>query len=387
MTTYSLRRIRPEGTADAWLNDYEKITYSDIWNEIPSMTVRYPALGEYRSSLLRQIDNFTEVALFADGVEVPNGRIILDEQEYNPVDFKTEPITYSGAGVQGLLEWNRLWLELAAGDQLVYTDRNPGYIMKDLVNKFDSLWVGSLNPPRIWTDESFSTLEDSADFNWTFTSTLTLPRGYSLLQVVNDLKEQDQLFFRFLGRALQMYQNDYGVDRTVSPNPQVLLEAGRDIRSAKVRQTARNLVSATGGKAGGNLSRWWVPASFTRDFMVREEYLEDSNIGDTASRDRQLQLLLDQRGDKQREYTIELATEDTPFFPLVHYFAGDWIWVDFGGELGRVKLKILQLTVEIGEGGEVTKGSLILNDYLDPQPIRQVKWLRRLRYGRIKLPT
>ena len=391
--TFQLQKIRADGTQGPALNDFVELQVSDVWNSIPSIGFSYPAEAAFRDTNLTT-SNFNEVRLvYLDDnnvVQEPrNCRFIIDEQEWDPIPGSQEGASrrYIGAGLMQLLDWTRLWPTLAEGASLSYSLQSPGAIMGDMVTRFDSRWAGVLNPPRIWTI-GFSNTNDAGGVPWAFTTSMTLSRGYSFLQLVNDLKDNGQVFPYFQGRDFRPFRADYGVDRADSGSGEVLLQAGQQITRSNVKQSSRALVQATGGVTGGNLSQWWVPAAILRDGMVREEYVPDSNTGDLATRDAALQLILDQRADKQRQFTLEVNLENSPFLPYVHFRAGDWIWADLKDtEIGRVKIKLMQVAMTLDRGGRPVSATLVGEDFFDPPPRRTTALLKALRHGRIKLPA
>lgn len=283
-------------------------------------------------------------------------------------------VRLTGRGALSYLERAIVWSTTA--QKVSYTGKSAAYI---LIDQFTAAQARGALPALRW---DFTASVDSDGEAWTDSHTLDFQVGTSLLDMVRqfadmgidfycqvDLPTQDVVLFAFA--------NPYGSDVSST----VVFHPGKDILSLVDIQISSEMRNAYIVERADGLSDISDATSISERGR-REAKFSAGSAPTEASAEALAQNELDQRKAPQRQ--IRLRIQDrADVFPkaFVDYDIGDTIGVDFayGSVASAYRIRGMELDWNTDDGkAEIT---LLLNNIILEQQIRQGQLLRRIATG------
>lgn len=336
----------------------------------PSLTLSYPNGDQgVRGELL---DSSVEIAveLCYDGQtwhEPYNARFVNLSSEWNLVDDGTEhrraDLIHIGHRLEGALVWN---VPIASQDKdgkYKFTSRNAGEILR-------TVWDAAVK--RGWgaglaLDVSAST--DSAGQGWAFQTTIAFDPSVSIKSVLDTLMNMGMIDYRWRGRTLQVYNADSALKRE---NSAVVwrLSAGTSSAPEKLdwsQLCTHVLVKGDGGRT------WTFPNPEAPTGMPRtEKVVSAGGVELEATARRVADLTLKTGATPAAEVKREWEADDLQWLPFEDYGLGDWIQVERGKGLER--MRVTQISISVTENGRCqghTTFGTMLDDVLSRLAKRQ----------------
>lgn len=307
-----------------------------------------------------------ELALFMDGVELPDCRFIIEDIGGNEVDQAESGATfeYTGRTMLGVFEsavvYPKSWPTVDATHPAEhdFTTATAGTIMSTLIQRAQTR--GALTGI---TYGSFSAATDSNGAAWTKSFTVKYAPGVNYLQVLQNLVDAGLCEMRMVGRDLRLYNpGTLGTDRTTGANP-LILRRGRDISESPRKETRRNLtnVQLVAGSSGNYQEV--TDATSIGIYGRKESYQSQQNVGDTGSLRAVAQIDIDLKKQPRIEKThaLPFQSSSTANLPLRDFALGDWVYSDTGS--GLVKYRVRQAVITKDSDGSVSS-TVVLNDLI-----------------------
>lgn len=313
----------------------------------PSLTLSYPNgdLG-VRGGLL---DSSVEIAveLCYDGQtwhEPYNARFVNLSSEWNLVDEGTEhrraDLIHIGHRLEGALVWD---VPFAASDKdgkYRFRDRNAGEILR-------TVWDAAVK--RGWgagLTLDVSTSDDSAGQRWALITTISFDPSVSIKSILDSLMNMGMLDYRWRGRTLQVYNPDAALKRE---NLDVVWRLGAGTKSAPEKLDWSQLCTHVLVK-GDEGKTWTFPNPEAPAGTPRTEKVVDAGgvtLGTTARR--VADLTLKTGATPAAEVKREWEADDLQWLPFEDYTLGDWIQVERGNGLER--MRVTQISISVTENG------------------------------------
>ena len=336
----------------------------------PSLTLSYPNgdLG-VRGELL---DSSVEIAveLCYDGQtwhEPYNARFVNLSSEWNLVDDGTEhrkaDLIHIGHRLEGALVWN---VPIASQDKdgkYKFTSRNAGEILR-------TVWDAAVK--RGWgagLDLDISASTDSAGQGWAFQTTIAFDPSVSIKSILDTLTNMGMIDYRWRGRTLQVYNADSALKRE---NTAVVWRLGAGTSSAPEKLDWSQLCTHVLVK--GDEGRTWTfqnpeaPAGMPRT----EKVVSAGGVELEATARRVADLTLKTGATPAAEVKREWEADDLQWLPFDDYLLGDWIQVERGNGLER--MRVTQISISVTENGRCqghTTFGTMLDDILSRLAKRQ----------------
>ena len=336
----------------------------------PSLTLSYPNgdLG-VRGELL---DSSVEIAveLCYDGQtwhEPYNARFVNLSSEWNLVDDGTEhrkaDLIHIGHRLEGALVWN---VPIASQDKdgkYKFTSRNAGEILR-------TVWDAAVK--RGWgagLDLDISASTDSAGQGWAFQTTIAFDPSVSIKSILDTLTNMGMIDYRWRGRTLQVYNADSALKRE---NTAVVWRLGAGTSSAPEKLDWSQLCTHVLVK--GDEGRTWTfpnpeaPAGMPRT----EKVVSAGGVELEATARRVADLTLKTGATPAAEVKREWEADDLQWLPFDDYLLGDWIQVERGKGLER--MRVTQISISVTENGRCqghTTFGTMLDDVLSRLAKRQ----------------
>ncbi len=336
----------------------------------PSLTLSYPNgnLG-VRGELL---DSAVEIAveLCYDGQtwhEPYNARFVNLSSEWNLVDDGTEhrkaDLIHIGHRLEGALVWN---VPIASQDKdgkYKFTSRNAGEILR-------TVWDAAVK--RGWgagLDLDISTSTDSAGQGWAFQTTIAFDPSVSIKSILDTLMNMGMIDYRWRGRTLQVYNADSALKRE---NTDVVWRLAAGTTSAPEKLDWSQLCTHVLVK--GDEGRTWTfpnpeaPAGMPRPAKV----VSAGGVELEATARRVADLTLKPGATPAAEVKREWEADDLQWLPFDDYLLGDWIQVERGKGLER--MRVTQISISVTENGRCqghTTFGTMLDDVLSRLAKRQ----------------
>ena len=313
----------------------------------PSLTLSYPNgdLG-VRGGLL---DSAVEIAveLCYDGQtwhEPYNARFVNLSSEWNLVDDGTEhrraDLIHIGHRLEGALVWD---VPFAASDKdgkYRFRDRNAGEILR-------TVWDAAVK--RGWgagLTLDVSTSADSAGQRWALITTIAFDPSVSIKSILDSLMNMGMLDYRWRGRTLQVYNPDAALKRE---NLDVVWRLGAGTKSAPEKLDWSQLCTHVLVK-GDEGKTWTFPNPEAPAGTPRTEKVVDAGgvTLETTAR-RVADLTLKTGATPAAEVKREWEADDLQWLPFEDYTLGDWIQVERGNGLER--MRVTQISISVTENG------------------------------------
>ena len=336
----------------------------------PSLTLSYPNGDQgVRGELL---DSSVEIAveLCYDGQtwhEPYNARFVNLSSEWNLVDDGTEhrkaDLIHIGHRLEGALVWN---VPIASQDKdgkYKFTSRNAGEILR-------TVWDAAVK--RGWGAGlalDVTTAVDSAGQNWAFQTTIAFDPSVSIKSILDTLMNMGMIDYRWRGRTLQVYNADSALKRE---NSAVVWRLGAGTSSAPEKLDWSQLCTHVLVK--GDEGRTWTfpnpeaPAGMPRT----EKVVSAGGVELEATARRVADLTLKTGATPAAEVKREWEADDLQWLPFEDYGLGDWIQVERGKGLER--MRVTQISISVTENGRCqghTTFGTMLDDILSRLAKRQ----------------
>nr|DAN28365.1 MAG TPA: FN3 [Caudoviricetes sp.] len=336
----------------------------------PSLTLSYPNGDQgVRGELL---DSSVEIAveLCYDGQtwhEPYNARFVNLSSEWNLVDDGTEhrkaDLIHIGHRLEGALVWN---VPLAAMDKdgkYKFTSRNAGEILR-------TVWDAAVK--RGWgagLTLDVSTSTDSAGQGWAFQTTIAFDPSVSIKSILDTLMNMGMIDYRWRGRTLQVYNADSALKRE---NTAVVWRLSAGTTSAPEKLDWSQLCTHVLVKGDGGRT-WTFPNPEAPAGMPRtEKVVSAGGVELEATARRVADLTLKTGATPAAEVKREWEADDLQWLPFDDYLLGDWIQVERGKGLER--MRVTQISISVTENGRCqghTTFGTMLDDVLSRLAKRQ----------------
>ena len=336
----------------------------------PSLTLSYPNGDQgVRGELL---DSSVEIAveLCYDGQtwhEPYNARFVNLSSEWNLVDDGTghrkADLIHIEHRLEGALVWN---VPLAAMDKdgkYKFTSRNAGEILR-------TVWDAAVK--RGWgagLTLDVSTATDSAGQGWAFQTTIAFDPSVSIKSILDTLMNMGMIDYRWRGRTLQVYNADSALKRE---NTAVVWRLGAGTSSAPEKLDWSQLCTHVLVKGDGGRT-WTFPNPEAPAGMPRtEKVVSAGGVELEATARRVADLTLKTGATPAAEVKREWEADDLQWLPFEDYSLGDWIQVERGKGLER--MRVTQISISVTENGRCqghTTFGTMLDDVLSRLAKRQ----------------
>lgn len=336
----------------------------------PSLTLSYPNgdLG-VRGGLL---DSAVEIAveLCYDGQtwhEPYNARFTNLSSEWNLIDDGTErrhaDLIHIGHRLEGALVWNVPFNSMDKDGKYKFNSRNAGEILR-------TVWDAAVK--RGWgagLTLDVSTSIDSAGQGWAFQTTIAFDPSVSIKSILDTLMNMGMIDYRWRGRTLQVYNADSALKRE---NTDVVWRLGAGTSSAPEKLDWSQLCTHVLVK--GDSGRTWTfpnpeaPAGMPRT----EKVVSAGGVELEATARRVADLTLKTGATPAAEVKREWEADDLQWLPFEDYGLGDWIKVERGNGLER--MRVTQISISVTENGRCqghTTFGTMLDDVLSRLAKRQ----------------
>nr|DAQ15613.1 MAG TPA: FN3 [Caudoviricetes sp.] len=336
----------------------------------PSLTLSYPNGGMgVRGGLL---DSAVEIAveLCYDGQtwhEPYNARFTNLSSEWNLIDDGTErrhaDLIHIGHRLEGALVWNVPFNSMDKDGKYKFNSRNAGEILR-------TVWDAAVK--RGWgagLTLDVSTSIDSAGQGWAFQTTIAFDPSVSIKSILDTLMNMGMIDYRWRGRTLQVYNADSALKRE---NTAVVWRLGSGTSSAPEKLDWSQLCTHVLVK--GDSGRTWTfpnpeaPAGMPRT----EKVVSAGGVELEATARRVADLTLKTGATPAAEVKREWESDDLQWLPFEDYALGDWIKVERGNGLER--MRVTQISISVTENGRCqghTTFGTMLDDVLSRLAKRQ----------------
>ncbi|NYI05254.1 hypothetical protein [Allostreptomyces psammosilenae] len=353
-----------------WLGEYSAAELSFEFSEVGGLKVTVPREAA-AAGLLAEM---REIALCVDGVEVADGRWLLQAREADEAD----PVTVDWTGKSLLVLFGKAVVHPLPGSgggdgggsgggdgeegegggeapKREFVSATAGSLLLTL---FAEARARGALPGLTWS--SFDGATDSAGAPWASRVSLSYDLGVDYLSILRNLVEQGVVELRMNGRDLEVYNaGGLGVDRTRQAPP-VVLRRGRDIIEAPVTASVEELATAALVIGDGGVTRQLSDASAAARWGGRYEMaISQGGVSDPGTLGVLGASSLELRKNTRAEHTHGIDLAATAHTPLVDYRVSDHLWSEIDGRLRRYRVR--QITVTLGPEGPTT-ASVVLND-------------------------
>lgn len=336
----------------------------------PSLTLSYPNGDRgVRGGLL---DSSVEIAveLCYDGQtwhEPYNARFVNLSSEWNLVDDGTEhrkaDLIHIGHRLEGALVWNVPLASMDKDGKYKFTSRNAGEILR-------TVWDAAVK--RGWgagLTLDVSTSTDSAGQGWAFQTTIAFDPSVSIKSILDTLMNMGMIDYRWRGRTLQVYNADSALKRE---NNAVVWRLGAGTSSAPEKLDWSQLCTHVLVKGDGGRT-WTFPNPEAPDGMPRtEKVVSAGGVELEGTARRVADLTLKTGATPAAEVKREWEADDLQWLPFDDYLLGDWIQVERGK--GLEKMRVTQISISVTENGRCqghTTFGTMLDDVLSRLAKRQ----------------
>ena len=336
----------------------------------PSLTLSYPNGDQgVRGELL---DSSVEIAveLCYDGQtwhEPYNARFVNLSSEWNLVDDGTEhrkaDLIHIGHRLEGALVWAVPIQSQDKDGKYKFTSRNAGEILR-------TVWDAAVK--RGWgagLDLDVSTAADSAGQGWAFQTTIAFDPSVSIKSILDTLTNMGMVDYRWRGRTLQVYNADSALKRE---NSSVVWRLAAGTSSAPEKLDWSQLCTHVLVKGDGGRT-WTFPNPEAPAGMPRtEKVVSAGGVELEATARRVADLTLKTGATPAAEVKREWEADDLQWLPFEDYGLGDWIQVERGKGLER--MRVTQISISVTENGRCqghTTFGTMLDDVLSRLAKRQ----------------
>ena len=360
----------PGGTRIGVLPDALAGTFTCPRQETPSLTLSYPN-GDWgvRGNLL---DSGVEIAveLCYDGQtwhEPYNARFTNLSSEWNLVEEGTEhrhaDLIHISHRLEGALVWEVPFSAMDKDGKYRFRDRNAGEILR-------TVWDAAIK--RGWgrgLNLDISTSTDSAGQRWALITTIAFDPSVSIKSILDSLMNMGMLDYRWRGRTLQVYNPDAALKRE---NLDVVWRLAAGTKSAPEKLDWSQLCTHVLVK-GDEGKTWTFPnPEAPKDMPRTEKVVSAGGVTLEGTARRVADLTLKTGATPAAEVKREWEADDLQWLPFEDYALGDWVRVERGNGLER--MRVTQISISVTENGRCqghTTFGTLLDDVLSRLAKRQ----------------
>lgn len=306
------------------------------------------------------LNDLAQVAVTVNGVEIPDGRFVIDELTDDEV-LDADVVPRSGNSTLFGLNYARVYPETwsaTPGNVSTpgwgFADQTPGQALRELL---EAAQLRGWWPDLEW---DFTDATDSSGELWDPSISEFLDQGTTLLEVVTKWKKRKLAVARMSGGTLQLFAYDTsGEDRSLD----VQLFRDVDLSEGPVQRTSRNTVSVILGVTdapdgpGFGVERTDAPA--LSKYGRREGFVSQTSVPDSSTLQSIVDGTLALKARQREAFTYGLTCAHPQRVPFVHWDRGDLVQLRVRGE-ERV-MRVRQLTVDWDKNGVAT-GSAAFGD-------------------------
>lgn len=348
-----------------FLPDFSSCVPNFEFSEVGSIKFDYTKNGT-NSDLLFS-NGRVEIAVLQDGVELDDGRFIVNTRDYDEVE-PDEDVPFNGVSLLKLLDKAIVYSQdgsVTQGIDQLFNSATPGGILQALFTQNYNRGAGRVM--RRITYGSFSNTLDSDGNPWALSyGTITYRVGTTYLSVIRNMVSNGMIEVKMVGRDLRVYNaGGLGVDRTAQAEP-VIFRRGREIEQAPVKYSNENIaaVALVGGDEG--ILAEFQDAPTGTAWGYDEVFVSQGGIKDAGTLTVLGNNFIDSAKQPRVELTHRIATEASPYVPMTDYRVSDYVYTDRSGSNERVRIR--QMVLGIEPDGVVTC-DLVLNDKFLEQEI------------------
>jgi hypothetical protein len=338
---------------------------------VPEFTDQFPHVPGYLAVTVpvgsegaAMLDYRVEIALFRNGVEIPNSRTILRERTTSGTDGDdvgnlSATVTWGGKTFMSRLSEAIVYpVNFPSPDppHHSFPSATPGAVMQTLLQR--AVDRGALlDPPLVWG--SFSPEEDSNGDPWANTVSMIFDAGVDLLQVLESLINLGVVEAKMVGRELFLYNpGGLGVDHTVSVTPVTLTLAGQVVEQPIV-ESADGLFNAVLAEGDEGVYVERTDAGSIAQWGRKESFISQGGVNETGTLTVLADAALARNAGLKGEYTCKIAPVSGQPQPFRDFEVGDWVWCEIEGKVARYR--VVQLSLTPDEQGQMWTG-VTLND-------------------------
>jgi hypothetical protein len=302
--------------------------------------------------------NRVEVGCFLDGVEMDDGRFLLQSTQDDEID-DARIVSFTGTSLLKMTEGAIVYSadgSVTLGVDQTYAAVTAGQILRALFQQNSTR--GGVMSVLTWA--SFSNSVDSAGNAWAFTlGTVTYKVGTSYLSVIRNLVDNGMIEVKMVGRDLRVYNaGGLGVDKTIISEP-VVLRKGIDFLEAPTTATNEQIASVALIEGDQNVLLQNVDAGLVATWGRIEAYISQGGISDQTTLGDLAAQEITRRSLIRQEKTRKINVLGTLYTPYTHYRVSDYVYSNTTGVNER--LRIRQMVISIDVGG-IQSASVVLND-------------------------
>jgi hypothetical protein len=356
MSGYSFKTFNAStGAAVDIVPDYVSADISFEFSDVGALTLNYPKNGTRYSSLSL---NRVEVGCFLDGVEMDDGRFLLQSATDDEVD-DAKIVSFTGTSLLKMTEGALVYSadgSTTLGVNQSFAAVTAGQILRALF--LQNSTRGGIMSVLTWA--SFSNSVDSAGNAWAFSlGTVTYEVGVNYLAVIRNLVDNGMIEVKMVGRDLRVYNaGGLGTDRTVITDP-VVLRRGRDFLEAPITSTNEQVAAVALIQGDNSLLRENVNAGLVTAWGRIETFISQGGVNDSTTLGVLAAQEIARRSAIRSEKTRKINVHGTAYTPYTDYRVSDYVFSNTTGV--NEKLRIRQMVISINEDG-VQSASVVLND-------------------------
>lgn len=376
MSEYELRLVTAGGVLDEYLPDYVEFTASTAFSDIGSVALEYLVSGLNYAVLDTEE---REIALCRNGVEVPDGRYVLQDDDGDELDENGPSRRYVGrTAVWAYLEDGLVYSpdgSTSQAKQTTFSSATAGTIISTLLLRAQTRGACTLIDYS-----SFTSSLDSNGVAWSKVVNITYDPGVSILQVLQNLVDQGMCEVRCVGRQLRLYNpgsTAISPDLTIVAEP-IILRAGVDITEAPRRRSSRGVANVVLIRGDNDVLRERTDAPSLAARRRRELFVSQGGVSDDGTLNVIADQMLSLRADPRVQKTYGLSQNSEAKDPWSDYNHGAYLWVDTGASPTVLeKLRVRQISVtckaEGEDGPETPELAVVLNDVIAEKEIETAR--------------
>lgn len=306
------------------------------------------------------LDDGATIAVLVNGVEIPDGRFVIDELTDEEV-LEQDVVPRAGNSLLFQLNYALVYPEswtLGVGNVTTpghgFANQTPGQALRELLELAQGRgWW----PELVW---DFTDGFDSSGAAWAPSVSEFIDQGTTLLDVVTKWKTRKLAVARMSGGTLQLFTYD-----TCGPDVSLDVQLFRDVDLSEgpVQRSSRNTVSVMLGVTdaqdgpGFGVERTNDPT--LSQYGRREGFVSQSQVADVGTLTSIVDGTLALKARQREAFTYGLTCSHPKRLPFVAYDRGSLVTLRVAGE-DRV-MRVRQLTVAWDKDGAAT-GSAAFGD-------------------------
>jgi len=350
------------GTFVASLVDIGKTQISFVYSDLGAIKFAYPREGRYAVDIQNAAVTGLEIVTLYDGVEIDDGRFIVQAIDGDQVVEDDRFWNYAGIGFGDVLR------KVLVYAKTKFVAKTAGEIVKTLLTTASSRGAFGATATSTTT---FSNTLDSAGVAWGATYTIEFNVGQTMRDVLNTLSERGAIDLRFTGRSLKLFRgNTLGTvlnDIVVTPS--------RGLSETPVKWSLQDQANVALMEGDGGVTVERTTAGARRE----EIFLQQSGVADVGTLSVLGDAALAGLAVVQEQRTVKLeagsATQAIRDFKV-----GDFILYYVEDSVPAESMRVRQIVVDVDDSG-MDSAAVILNDRILEGEIRRAQSLQLLSGG------